>query len=370
MKRESETSRMPGNALLLGKSELSPAAPTGNGHANLDPTAEGSQVAADWRGSVASVILACARIKNALLTFGEDRGLLDAFLAALVDGHVLSRAEAKLGRAAPKLSKLVKIGEHADRLRREEIFQLLVPSYTTIYHVTVLFDRLPKGDEERRIEELACILAKCPGEISREFLIEQTRLLKVKARPKRSMAKGAPAARVEGAPSDAQKPRALIEAGEEFDLLVLTPRKKDLAHLRADYSDASTLARCLPLHRLTADGAAAIIMARILDVAVIESKLLPLCGFPRLSRVLLARRPTFPDVTDAEVIITAERGEMRLNSPEDESWLDDAGPIDPLEVAARLCPAASRRLHVFAAAQAEGWSCLVGDDSWAEEPSL
>jgi hypothetical protein len=108
MKHESDTSRIPGNAALLGKSELGSAAPSAKGHANLDPAAEGSQVAADWHGSVASLIFACVRIRNALLTFGEDRALLDAFLAALVEGHVLLRAEAKLGRAAPKLSKLVK----------------------------------------------------------------------------------------------------------------------------------------------------------------------------------------------------------------------------------------------------------------------
>jgi hypothetical protein len=368
MKRESETSRVSGGALLLGKSALGSAAPAAKGHANLDPAAEGSQVAADWHGSVASLILACVRIRNALLTFGEDRALLDAFLAALVEGHVLSRSEAKLGRAAPKLSKLIKIGEHADLLRRKELSRLLVPSYTTVYHVTVLFEKLPKGDEEQSIRELERILAKCPGDISREYLIEQTRRLKVK--PKRSAAKGVTAARVSGEPPAAQKPRDLIEAGERFDLLLLTPGNKDLALLRADYPDGSMLERCLPLFQLIEDSAAAIIAARISDVPAIENKLLPLCGFSRLSRVLLARRPASPDITDAEVIITAQRGEMRLSAPEDDMWLDDAGPIDAVKVAVRLCPAASRRLHVFAPAQTDGWRCLVGDDSWAENPSV
>jgi len=105
-------------------------------------------------------------------------------------------------------------------------------------------------------------------------------------------------------------------------------------------------------------------------VPVIENKLLPLCGFRRLSRVLLAQRPTSPDITDAEIIIMAERGKMRLSPPEDGGWLDDAGPIDSLAIAARLCPDASSRLQVFAPAQADGWRCLVGDDSWAEVPSV
>lgn len=370
MKRESVTSSMPGNALLLGKSQLGSAAPAAKGHANLDPAAEASLVAADWHRSAESLILACTRIKDAFLTFGNEQALLKAFITGLVDGRVLSRAEAKLGRAAPKLSKLIKIGDQADLLRRTEIFPFLGPSYTTIYHVTVLFEKLPKGDEEQTIKELERILAKCPGELSRDYLIEETSRLKKGLKPKRSAATGVTAARVSGEPPAAQKPRDLIAAGEEFDLLVLTPREKDLAHLRADYSDGSTLARCLPLHRLTAHDAAAIIMARMSDVPVIEDKLLPLCGFRRLSRVLLVQRPTCPDVTDAEVMITAEHGEMRLNPPEDGNWFDDAGPIDSLAIAARLFPATSRRLHVFAPAQADGWHCLVGDGSWAERPSL
>jgi hypothetical protein len=166
------------------------------------------------------------------------------------------------------------------------------------------------------------------------------------------------------------EPRDLIAAGERFDLLLVTPGKDDLAHLRADYSDDSTLARCLPLFQLIEDSAAAIVTARTSDLPVIANVLLPLCGFRRLSRVLLTQRPTSPDVTDAEIIITAQRGDMRLRPSEDGGWLDHVGSIDPLAIAARLFPATSRRLHVFASAKADGWRCLVGDDSWAEQPSL
>jgi len=152
--------------------------------------------------------------------------------------------------------------------------------------------------------------------------------------------------------------------------LLLTPKPKDLAFLRADYSDHSTLERCLPSLKLIEHSAAVVIVTRISDLPVMANVVLPLCGFRRLSRVLLARRPTSPDVTDAEVIVTAKRGDMRLSPPEDGIWLDNADPITPSEIAVRLFPAASRRLHVFASGQADGWRCLVGDDSWAEEPCL
>ena len=51
-------------------------------------------------------------------------------------------------------------------------------------------------------------------------------------------------------------------------------------------------------------------------------------------------------------------------------WLDEEGTINASAIAARLYPDAARKLHVFAAARTEGWTSMIGDDSWAEEPSL
>lgn len=351
-------------AVLHGKTSSGDAAPATTGHADLNPAAEASLVAADWHRSAESLILACVRIKDDLTAFGQDQTLLEAFLAGLVDGSVLSRSEAKLGRRAPKLFKLVKIGEHADLLRRKEISDFLPPSYSTMYQLVVLFEQLQKG--EQGIKELARILAAGQGEISREYLSEQTHRLK----QKRSGAKGVSTAPVRSEPIVEVKPGELTE-GERFDLLLLTPSKQDLRLLRADYTEASTLQRCLPpLSKLIDPGAAIIIAARVSDLPVIVNILLPLCGSSRPSHILLARQPASPDVTDAEVFVTTESTELGLSLPEDGGWLDHAGPIDAPAVAARLCPAASRKLHVFAAAQADGWRCLVGDDSGIEKPSI
>src|SRR5262249_16686190 len=98
---------------------------------------------------------------------------------------------------------------------------------------------------------------------------------------------------------------------------------------------------------------------------VIVNVLLPICGFPRPSRILLVRRPTSLDVTDAEVLIMAERGEMRLSPPED--WLVEGKEmIDAPALAARLHPAPSRQAQVFAPARTGGWRRL----GWVEEPSV
>src|SRR5262245_54951918 len=350
-------------AVLRGKISSGDAAPVTTSHANMNPAAEASLVAADWHRSAESLILACVRIKDDLTAFGQDRTLLEAFLTGLVDGSVLSRSEAKLGRRGPKLFKLVKIGEHADLLRRKEISDFLPPSYSTMYQLVVLFEQLQKG--EQGTKELARILAAGHGEISREYLSEQTRRLK----QKRSGAKGVSPAPVRSEPIGEVKPGELTE-GERFDLLLLTPREKDLAFLRADYADGSTLQRCLPQLKRIEHSAAAVIAARVFDLPMIVNILLPLCGFLRLSRVLLARQPTSPDVTDADVFVTAQRGEISFSPPEDPRWLDDADPIDSAGFAARLFSATSRRLSIFSSAKADGWHCLVGDDSWAEQPSL
>jgi hypothetical protein len=264
----------PEPALLLGKSEPGFTDDAAGEHPNIDPKTEGRLAANDWHGSVKSLISACVRIRRVILTGRVDQAYLQALLTALVDGRVLSKAEARLGLAAPKLSKLIKIGQGADLLRRSEIAPFLMPSYTTIYQLVVLSETLPDGHEEQKAEALVRILAACPGEISREYLIEETRRLK----RARNVAKAVNGIRLPERPPTEPKPRDLLEAGEQFDLLLLTPSKSDLGLLRTDYSDG-TLERCLPLYKLIRESAAAVIAAQIADLPLIGNVLLPLCGF-------------------------------------------------------------------------------------------
>jgi hypothetical protein len=351
-----------GSTILPGKSEPHLAADAADERLNFDPKTEARLIADDWQGSVKSLISACVRIRRVILKGRGDQEYLKALLTALVDGRVLSRAEARLGMAAPKLSKLLKIGQSADLLRRSEIAQFLMPSYTTIYQLLVLSETLPDDHKEQKIQALISILTACPGEISREYLIEATRRLK-----RENVVAAVNGIRhPEHSPIE-PKSRDLLEAGEQFDLLLLTPSKRDLRLLRADYSDG-TLERCLPLFKLIQESAAAVIAAQIADFPLVGNVILPLCGFQRPSGVLLTRRPTSPDISEAEILITAERGGMRLVPPEDGLWLDKAGPADASAIATRLCPDASRKLHVFASAQADGWFCL--SHSWAEMPSV
>jgi hypothetical protein len=162
----------------------------------------------------------------------------------------------------------------------------------------------------------------------------------------------------------------LYATDKRFDLVLLTPSERDLKRLRADYASLDALAKCLPLREHVKESAAIVIAARISDLPVIADVLLPLAGFKRPTRVLLAQEPKSLDVTDAEVFITAERG-VEFNAPE--GWLDDA---EPIEIAEKLYRDASSMLHLFAPAKAkeaearESRCIIVGDDSWLELPSV
>lgn len=71
------------------------------------------------------LIGACVLVRDAIDAYRGHREREDAFLAILVEGRVLPRAEAQLGFASPKLSKLRAVGDHADILRHPDVFPLL-----------------------------------------------------------------------------------------------------------------------------------------------------------------------------------------------------------------------------------------------------
>jgi hypothetical protein len=149
---------------------------------------------------------------------------------------------------------------------------------------------------------------------------------------------------------------------ERFDLVLLTPSKRDLKLLLSDYAEPEkTLRRCLPLHQVMVQDVAVIIAAKISDYPAITDAL-SIYGFKRPSRVLLAGRPDGADVTAAEIFIIIERGDIGFSEPEG-GWLNGD---DPVEIARQLYPEVSSSLLVFGSTKAGGWRCR----SWAEMPSV
>jgi hypothetical protein len=169
--------------------------------------------------------------------------------------------------------------------------------------------------------------------------------------------------------SKAQRvPHELYGTDNRFDLVVLTPSKDDLARLRD--ANLDKLGECLPVRKHVQEVAAIVIAAEVTELPVVIERLLPLCGFNRPKRILLLGRPASPDVIDAKVLVTAERGDIAFREPP-KVWLD-AGD-DPIDVAEGLYEA-SNTLHLFAAANTKKTDdprrVIVGDDSWQKWPVL
>ena len=163
---------------------------------------------------------------------------------------------------------------------------------------------------------------------------------------------------MENASESDQSKDEFVRTGSNFSLIVLTPSKKDLHLLDEDYSEKDALARCLRVHELVADNAVAIVAVPIRALPVIANKLLPLCGFDRISHVLLAKAPAEADVIANDAIIVAERGGEKLVSVPKDFWPSGDGR-DVLSIATEMVPKSENRLHVFAKSSREGWESIT-----------
>jgi hypothetical protein len=245
-----------------------------------DAAAEAALVVGGFRSGVRAVIDACVRTNETIQRFRDDPDSIDAFLAVLVHGNIISRSEARLGKASPKLSKLTTIGQNAEMLRDEQVFRYLAPGYTLIYQVTVLYSVMD-GDEAHRLDELVRELdALSP--LSRERLIARTDEIK---RAK----KGASAL---PSISDAEDRRTGSDvdttASHDHKLVLLTPdRQCDFWRLSEDYvADPKFLSLA---NKLLAEDAVAVVIAKLADIPLIENRLLPILGFSYVSQVCLVR---------------------------------------------------------------------------------
>ena len=143
----------------------------------------------------------------------------------------------------------------------------------------------------------------------------------------------------------------------------MEPNQRDIRGLNDEYPDERP--PCLRVHERIAADAVAITIARLLDLPIVANEFLSHCGFDRPSRIILAQDPNGRDVTNAEIVIVAVRGQPRFDLPEDFAWPSIGESIDANSIVARLVPDAVNKLHVFASAETEGWSSIVGDANWS-----
>jgi hypothetical protein len=318
-----------------------------------DAASEAALVVSGFRSGVKAVIDACVRTNETIQRFRDAPNAVTAFLAGLVDGDIISRNEARLGKASPKLVKLCTIGSHSWLLNREEVLRYLEPGYTVLYQVVVLYNTL-QGDEQIRFEQLVQILRE-ERTTSREALSVRTAAAK---RANRS---------VEPTPSASHKLEGDI--GHSFELALLTPDRRDLRKLNEDYVDLPPFYQSA--RSLLADEATVVVVARVADLPVIENRLLPMLGFSGPSHVFLVREPIGSNITDAELVVIADRRQTSLKL--EFNWLSSDEPFDVISMAEQLVPTAGRKLHFFAKDEEPSvvrlgvWMSFTGASNWGTE---
>jgi hypothetical protein len=243
---------------------------------------------------------------------------------------------------------LRKIGAHADLLLDAQIFKYLPPGRSILFYVIRLYEVL-SGDHDNRIARLVQLF-EAEGSPSRDFLIEQVKLAERASQPDE--------------PRTAD-PWVVGDARQRFDLILMT--LLDRQYLRRsveDYADRAPL--CRRIHERVSKHAIGIAIARLVDLPVIENKLLPGCGFDSRAQVLLIKDPADPDVTDAQVIVVATRGQRDIEDLASFQWLPDGERLDAVALASRLVPDAKSRLHLFASAESDGWNSIIGEANWRQ----
>jgi hypothetical protein len=269
-------------------------------------------------------------------------------MAVLAEGKLFSHRERKLGLASPKLSKIRTIGDHATLLRRDEILEHFLETgssgYTVIYQLVVLYHAF-QGDDEARFEQLVTLLrAQRPS--SRKAFSDLTH----EAKKAKVRANGIP-----------EQPAAFVN-GRRFDLILATlDDHRDRRRMGGDYADE--LPYCLRIHERASEQAVAVVIARLADLPAIENKLL--AGFAIL-RILLLRDPIDPDVTEAQVAVVATRDRGDNEPITSFQWLPQGEPLNAISLAEQLVPNAKSRLHLFAAAESEGWCSVRGETNWGQ----
>jgi hypothetical protein len=306
-----------------------------------DPLVIASDIARGIQSCVRSLVLACALLVDWERRLADFPKLLENFRRALARENVIPRRSARLGDFdKSKLAMLRKIGENKALLLSDELGRYLQPGYSVLYYIVRYYEALP-GDHESRLAHLVEDFAR-EGHLSRDFLVARVNELEKSVKP--------------GPKSSAHNWRDTLPS-DGFDLVFATPNHSDLRRLNEFPTDAL---RCLRVHQEVARNAIAVVRARLADLPIVENKLLPGCGFDGIADVILLRMPSGPTITEAEVMVIGRRSYD--NSTADLDWLPE--DLDVQALMSRIVPDAKNRLHLFAAEETEGFSCVLGDANW------
>jgi hypothetical protein len=336
-------------------------------HGTNAAAAEGAAVAAMLRAGVFNTIDAGVKTLEVKINSGGDQQVFDDFVAPLVKNKFLSSYEKRLGWASPNVDKLCQIGENVDLLRHERFISYFMATscsgYTLVYQLTVLLGEMPADlGDDGRVQRLVDTLEREDID-TRQGMLDLTRQLKKAKRGPRldlpTFAEAQPPDQI-SVDETGDPPSVHVEDGS--DLVLAMPDRSDLRKLREGYVNPP---RCLKVGEAIADNAVVIVVATLSDLPVIQYYFLPYFGFEGITpRLLLPQSPAGPEVTEAQVLIVAERPSGNRARLSEIVWPTEGETIDPLTLAAQLVPDARKKLVIFASEGTDGCQSIVGDANW------
>lgn len=338
-----------------------------------DPLISAERVAAIY-GKATSNYLDFAEVFNLCWRRFSANEQKVAFLRRLAELGVISSRDAMvLVRPNGMVSMIKKIGENAHWLRRPEILPSLVPELSKLYQIALLreflnddFDltvsklqTLEPGYTRDEIIDLraaarACGLEENKARDDDAHSIDEVSTSRDHHGPDES---GTMIDRANFAAATGGTITLSAEAASQrFNLVAVRCASRDLRRLRTDFADANELDRLLPRPPL-ASLSAAVVVARVSDIAVIETRLLPHLGFGRIEHVFAVGNTTGPDLAHQQIALVSIRG-LPCTSPRDSL----SSECSPLELATRLFPQAKTKAQLFCE-PVSGWISF----GWSED---
>ena len=319
-------------------------------------------------GAVESAII----VTDGMVRFKGNAEQLKEFSEGLHNAKVLAQKEVANiigGRSSATISKFKKIADYRSWLLNEKILPFLSTGYSTLYELANLAEELAKG--QQGVDQLFSILSESDGEATRSWTSAKREELR----------SSTGASEVYGEQHDDvvdvdQHEVPPLQADQADDTtknshkeepirrqtvkaLLLTVTDDDVMRFDEALADNAPIA-CVKISN-DIDAEAVLLISGKADTLLSMSTIIGSLGFQRCVRIGLLSEPEGADITSCEAMAVYLRGNVPLPNGAT-NWNTN---VDPAKLADQILEGISgRRVHLFAAAAADGWETLVGEAAW------
>ncbi|MBE0705021.1 MAG: hypothetical protein IH582_17975 [Afipia sp.] len=256
-------------------------------------------------------------------------------------GFLSARDAVAPERTSSKLSMLKKVGKHADIFCDPRVLPFLAPEHSKLYQLALLLELLECSTERFVVE-----LKRLGPDFTRDDVMVRIAEIKADTPPQDTSGESDPAEHSASSPV----------AGDTIplDLVAGTVTANDARILRRDPVDPAEWDRLLPRPNLS-ESAALVVLTKLSELSVVETRLAPHLGFSRTIHVFAVGDTNAIDLIDQQVMVVATRGKTDCAVPEAPIPTSDS----PGDSAVALFGNAERKFQLFSDCDAgSGWKAL------------